>query len=269
MSHLAWKTGLTRASNRGPREIEDFVGWSIAGPYGTVAKKRDRAGLRAARAVAHFALLVSLSSVLPASAATNLEGPASPQALAKVWAGAETQLAEAIADQQRIAAEPPEAELMLQARHQLRLAEADFRFRDAARAEQVVVYAMAVDPQVQSATEPMLPQQQLEPIRYTITGLRALWHAAGIADFASVRVRHNRDFTESAPVEALTGFYKASGARHSIDWSYLASINYVESDFGRVNGPSSAGAVGPMQFMPGTWSDFGNGGDVMSPQDSI
>ena len=25
---------LTRASIRGPREIEDFVGWSIAGPYG-------------------------------------------------------------------------------------------------------------------------------------------------------------------------------------------------------------------------------------------
>lgn len=222
-----------------------------------------------ALAVAHFALLVSLSNALPAAAATSLEGPASPQALAKIWAGAEAQLTDAFADQQRISAEPPAAELMLQARQQLQLEDAAFRFRDAARAEQVVIYAMAVDPQVQSATEPMLPQQQLTQIRYTIAGLRALWHSAGIADLSTVRIRHNRDFKQSAPLEDLTGLYRAAGGRHSIDWSYLASINYVESDFGRVNGPSSAGALGPMQFMPGTWSDFGNGGDVMSPRDSI
>jgi hypothetical protein len=225
-----------------------------------------------ARPVAHFALLLSLSTLttaLPASAATSLAPPASPQALAQVWAGAEAELAQASADRQRIAAEPPAAELLLQARRQLQLEEAAFRFRDAARLEQVVVYAMAVDPQVQAAAESMLPQQQVPTIRYTIDGLRSLWHAAGIADFSTVHIRHNRDFTESAPVDDLTGFYKVSGSRHSIDWSYLASINYVESDFGRVNGPSSAGAVGPMQFMPGTWSDYGNGGDVMSPRDSI
>ncbi len=221
---------------------------------------------------ARLALLVSLSTfsaALPASAATSLEAPASPQALAQVWTGAEVELAQASADQQRIAAEPPAAELLPQARQQLRLEEAAFRFRDAARIEQVVVYAMAVDPQVQAATEPMLPQQQVPTIRYTIDGLRSLWHAAGIADFANVHIRHNRDFKTSAPVDDLAGFYKTSGSRHSIDWSYLASINYVESDFGRNNGPSSAGALGPMQFMPGTWADFGSGGDVMSPRDSI
>ena len=41
----------------------------------------------------------------------------------------------------------------------------------------------------------------------------------------------------------------------------LAAINKIESDFGRNLGPSSAGAVGWMQFMPATWSAYGVDGD--------
>ncbi|HET6507390.1 MAG TPA: lytic transglycosylase domain-containing protein [Baekduia sp.] len=37
----------------------------------------------------------------------------------------------------------------------------------------------------------------------------------------------------------------------------LAGLTKVESDFGRNMGPSSAGAVGWTQFMPGTWRQFG------------
>ncbi len=37
----------------------------------------------------------------------------------------------------------------------------------------------------------------------------------------------------------------------------LAGLTKVESDFGRNMGPSSAGAVGWTQFMPGTWRSFG------------
>jgi len=69
-------------------------------------------------------------------------------------------------------------------------------------------------------------------------------------------------------VDTLFGLYQVAG-HNRVDWSYLASINFIESDFGRVNGPSSAGALGPMQFMPGTWQDYGAGGDIMSPKDSI
>jgi len=54
-----------------------------------------------------------------------------------------------------------------------------------------------------------------------------------------------------------------------VDWSYLASINFIESNFGRVNGPSSAGAEGPMQFIPDTWRQYGQGGNIMDPHDSI
>src|SRR5256885_15252620 len=39
----------------------------------------------------------------------------------------------------------------------------------------------------------------------------------------------------------------------------ISSINFIESSFGRNNGPSSAGALGPMQFLPGTWDNYGQG----------
>jgi Transglycosylase SLT domain len=37
----------------------------------------------------------------------------------------------------------------------------------------------------------------------------------------------------------------------------LAAINRIETGFGRNQGPSSAGAVGWMQFMPATWAAYG------------
>jgi membrane-bound lytic murein transglycosylase B len=57
--------------------------------------------------------------------------------------------------------------------------------------------------------------------------------------------------------------------------SVLASINGIESAFGANMGPSSAGAVGWMQFMPSTWDMYGvdaNGDgvrDPYNPEDAI
>jgi|GEM_PF-1535500 len=50
----------------------------------------------------------------------------------------------------------------------------------------------------------------------------------------------------------------------------LASINLVETNFGSNLGPSSAGAVGWMQFMPSTWESYGvdaNQDGVEDPND--
>jgi len=44
-------------------------------------------------------------------------------------------------------------------------------------------------------------------------------------------------------------------------WQLLAAIGQVESGHGQNNGPSSAGALGPMQFLPSTWEDYGVDGD--------
>jgi Transglycosylase SLT domain len=71
-----------------------------------------------------------------------------------------------------------------------------------------------------------------------------------------------------APPNDLLRFYRKAERRFDIPWTILASINFVESKFGRLNGPSSAGARGPMQFIPSTWDAYGKG-DIMDPHDSI
>ena len=59
----------------------------------------------------------------------------------------------------------------------------------------------------------------------------------------------------------LEGLWRRAGSAYGIPWEVLAAINKIESNFGRNMGPSSAGAVGWMQFMPDTWLRWGTDGD--------
>ena len=76
--------------------------------------------------------------------------------------------------------------------------------------------------------------------------------------------------TQSGPmsIAALRGIWQAAGATYGIPWQVLAAINKVETNFGANLGPSSAGAIGWMQFMPSTWARWGvdaNGDGVADP----
>jgi len=73
----------------------------------------------------------------------------------------------------------------------------------------------------------------------------------------------------------LEALWRSAGAAYGIPWEVLAAINKIESNFGRNMGPSSAGAVGWMQFMPDTWLRWGSDGDgdgiadPWDPQDGV
>lgn len=62
---------------------------------------------------------------------------------------------------------------------------------------------------------------------------------------------------QQVPLSTLHVLWQQAGSAYGIPWQILASINKIESNFGQNMGPSSAGAVGWMQFMPSTWLRWG------------
>jgi membrane-bound lytic murein transglycosylase B len=61
-----------------------------------------------------------------------------------------------------------------------------------------------------------------------------------------------------------------------MSWTVLAAIGEIESGNGANEGPSSAGALGPMQFLPSTWAEWGITGfgqtgspDIWNPLDAV
>jgi membrane-bound lytic murein transglycosylase B len=75
--------------------------------------------------------------------------------------------------------------------------------------------------------------------------------------------------------DQLLAIWQGAAQAYGVPWSVLAAINKIESNFGQNMGPSSAGAIGWMQFMPDTWARWGidaNGdgiADPWNPEDAI
>jgi len=114
------------------------------------------------------------------------------------------------------------------------------------------------------ATLARLPRDVRGEARDTVLGRRqlaAIPHSPG--RLPRVRV------AEAAPAAQLRRYYATAQRRFGVHWSLLASINFVESAFGRVRSASEAGARGPMQFLPSTWREYGMGGDIDDPRDAI
>ncbi len=70
------------------------------------------------------------------------------------------------------------------------------------------------------------------------------------------------------PVDQLRRYYDQAEAATGVPWQYLAAINFQETRMGRIVGESSAGAIGPMQFLPSTWEQCCEG-DPTVARDAI
>ena len=110
-----------------------------------------------------------------------------------------------------------------------------------------------------------LPPRQRQSAREILTARRALVRLTPptALPLAAFRVGPAR------PADELLRHYRDAERRFGVPWHVLASVNFVESGFGKVRSASTAGAQGPMQFLPATWRAYGLGGDVNDPRDAI
>ncbi|MCV7214862.1 lytic transglycosylase domain-containing protein [Mycobacterium crocinum] len=134
----------------------------------------------------------------------------------------------------------------------------------AARRQQVAYRSIGRHPEWDATIRPRIPASLLDAYDRNVDARRQL-----------AAMAHPRDklpawqIQPPAPADELLSHYHAAEAATGVGWNYLAAINLIETRFGSIAGLSTAGADGPMQFLPSTFAAYGEGGDIRSPHDSI
>ncbi|MGB8504214.1 transglycosylase SLT domain-containing protein [Mycobacterium sp.] len=136
----------------------------------------------------------------------------------------------------------------------------------AARRQQAAYRALARHPEWDAIARPLIPPSLLDVYDRNVDARLQLDALVG-SDLKDTVPAWRID--PPAPADELLGYYRKAETATGVGWNYLAAINLVETRFGRTVGMSSAGAHGPMQFLPSTFAEYGDGGDILSPQDSI
>jgi membrane-bound lytic murein transglycosylase B len=129
--------------------------------------------------------------------------------------------------------------------------------------QQRIYRFLAVRPSIARRVEATVGAEVLHEMHANLGAARNLSSIVSpVRKVPSYRFAHPK-----APRE-LKKLYATGQRRYGVPWNVLAAINFVESKFGRILGPSSSGALGPMQFLPATFAAYGRG-DITDPHDAI
>jgi hypothetical protein len=134
----------------------------------------------------------------------------------------------------------------------------------AAHREQVAYRTIGRHPEWDATIRPRIPAELIDVYDRNVDARRQLQAMAHVRDTLPAW-----QIEQPIPVDELTGYYHQAESESGVGWNYLAAINFVETRFGSIVGVSTAGAQGPMQFLPSTFASYGQGGDINSPHDSI
>lgn len=103
-----------------------------------------------------------------------------------------------------------------------------------------------------------------------ISGGCATVLVAGVQAAAPAPLTATSAAAHDIPAGYLALYQQAAQRCPGLSWTVLAGVGKVESNHGRNTAPSSAGAVGPMQFEPAAWRGYGldgNGDGRADPRD--
>ena len=196
------------------------------------------------------------STASMATATATAPPPAQPRpvfdpAQQPLLASDPAQLADALVADERALRDPSSSEAVL---------------AGAARRQQAAYRALGRHPQWDAITRPRIPPSFLEIYDRNVDARRQLTRLSE-GELKSTLPAWRIE--PPTPAHALLGYYREAEAASGVGWNYLAAINLIETGFGRIAGVSTAGAQGPMQFLPSTFAAYGGGGDILSPRDSI
>ena len=129
--------------------------------------------------------------------------------------------------------------------------------------QQRVYILLSASPRLSRAVLRRLPSELARAARDEIAARRELGRLSRPRPLAAFRTGR------AEPAGRLRRYYAEAERRFGVSWRVLAAVNYVESAFDKLRNASTAGAQGPMQFLPSTWRAYELGGDIHDAHDAI
>lgn len=123
------------------------------------------------------------------------------------------------------------------------------------RRQQRAYQVLARNTDLQDAVTALIPGDVATAYGFNVAARQAVVdHAAGQPPSEPPPTLPAWTILEPRPIDELLADYREAEVATGVPWEFLAAINLVETRMGRISGESSAGARGPMQFLPTTWA---------------